>query len=581
MPMRSLIKILIAIIPAAAYLTLVFLLPGEAYSDPMARRWLFIACALASALILRLGFPALRWWRAGLLAALCLAALHRLAVFIPEISTSPWSLGWSEGSRFYYASLYFARSIYGISTPTSVLHPSRYLLQSIPFLISDLPIWVHRFWQVLLWLTTTLGAGLLLAWRLRRRGAPLKHPAAVLALTAWSFIFFMQGPVYYHLLVMPLLLLWGVQTRRFGRTLVFVLLASAWAGVSRLNWYPMPGLITTALYFLEQSFGTPERRGFGAWLRHALRYLSPPLAWTLLGSGLAILVSRLYILLSGNPAEQFGSSFTSDLLWYRLYPNPTYPEGLLRSAILVSMPLGLVILHHLWQQRFATHWLRLLGLAAILGVLLAGGLVVSVKIGGGSNLHNLDAYLVLLWLVGAYAYYGVLAPEGIRPRPVLAPEPLAWAALAMPLSILLALGAPLSPRDSAAEQADLDALRQVLSTAQGDVLFISERQLLTFGEVENIALQPDYEVVFLMEMVMGSNQPYLQEFYDRLGAQQYAFIVTDPVSLQTKGSDYPFGEENDVWNARVSEPLLCQYEPVLKLNSADVWVLQPRQHGCN
>ena len=92
---------------------------------------------------------------------------------------------------------------------------------------------------------------------------------------------------------------------------------------------------------------------------------------------------------------------------------------------------------------------------------------------------------------------------------------------------------------------------------------------------------PEYEVVFLMEMVMGNNQPYLQEFYARLGAQQYAFIVTDPVSLQTKGSDYPFGEENDVWNARVSEPLWCHYEPVLKLDTADVWVLQPRQHGCN
>jgi hypothetical protein len=579
--MRSLLKILIALLPAGAYLALVFLLPGLTYTDPAARRWLFIACAAASAGLLRLGFRRLRWWRAGLLAAVCLAALHRLALFIPDLSTTPWSLGWSEGSRYYYASLYFARSIYGFSTPTSVLHPSRYLLQSFPFLIPELPIWVHRLWQVLLWLAATLGSGLLLAWRLRRRGASLDGALPVLALTAWSFIFLMQGPVYYHLLVMPLLLLWGVQTRRFGRTLAIVLLASAWAGISRINWYPMPGLIAAALYFLEQSCSAPGRRGSGAWLQHALRYLSPPLAWTLLGSGLAYGTSRLYILLSGNPAEQFGSSFTSDLLWYRLYPNPTYPEGLLRTAILVSIPLGLVILHHIWQQRFAIHWLRLLGLGAILLVLLAGGLVVSVKIGGGSNLHNLDAYLVLLWLVGAYAYYGVLAPEGKRPRPVRSPEPLAWAALAMPLGIALALGAPLQPRDRAAEQAELETLRQVLASAEGEVLFINQRQLLTFHEVEGIALQPDYEVVFLMEMVMGYNQPYLQEFYARLADQRYAFIVTDPVSLYMKGSDYPFGEENDVWNERVSGPLWCQYEPVLKLEAAGVWVMQPRQYGCN
>ena len=316
-------------------------------------------------------------------------------------------------------------------------------------------------------------------------------------------------------------------------------------------------------------------------MQRALRYLLPPAAWTLLGTGLAFLTSRLYILLSGNPAEQFSSSFSSDLLWYRLYPNPTNPEGLLRTTILVSIPLGIVILYHLWQQRFVYHALRLLGLGAILLVLLGGGLVVSVKIGGGSNLHNLDAYLVLLWLVGAYAYFGLLAPEHPRPRPVRIFEPLAWAVLAMPLSFALALGAPYQPRDQAAELADLQALRAELATAQGEVLFINERQLLTFNEVENIRLQPDYEVVFLMEMVMGNNQPYLQEFYARLASHQYAMIVTDPVRLQTKGSDFAFGEENDVWNERVSAPLWCYYEPALELEAAGVWVLKPREFGCN
>ncbi len=52
------------------------------------------------------------------------------------------------------------------------------------------------------------------------------------------------------------------------------------------------------------------------------------------------------------------------------------------------------------------HWLRWLGLAGELLVLFVGGLIVSVKIGGGSNLHNMDAYLVLLLIIGVHFYLG-------------------------------------------------------------------------------------------------------------------------------------------------------------------------------
>jgi hypothetical protein len=52
------------------------------------------------------------------------------------------------------------------------------------------------------------------------------------------------------------------------------------------------------------------------------------------------------------------------------------------------------------------HTIRQLGLAAILSVLFLGGIIVSTKIGGGSNLHNLDAYLVVLWVIGGYVFSG-------------------------------------------------------------------------------------------------------------------------------------------------------------------------------
>jgi hypothetical protein len=77
-------------------------------------------------------------------------ALYRLGVFIPQIQATPFSLGWSEGSRYYNASLFLSESIYGEQLPLPVLHPSRYLMQALPFFLGIRSILVHRVWQVLL-----------------------------------------------------------------------------------------------------------------------------------------------------------------------------------------------------------------------------------------------------------------------------------------------------------------------------------------------------------------------------------------------------------------------------------------------
>ena len=65
-----------------------------------------------------------------------MATAYKLASFIPDISTYPFSLAWSEASRYYYASLWLSKQVYGQLIPPSVLHPSRYLLQAIPVPVS-------------------------------------------------------------------------------------------------------------------------------------------------------------------------------------------------------------------------------------------------------------------------------------------------------------------------------------------------------------------------------------------------------------------------------------------------------------
>ncbi len=364
------------------------------------RLGIFCLLSIGGAFLFRQTWPRQGWGAALLLTTLGYATAYKLASFIPDISTYPFSLAWSEASRFYYASLWLSKQVYGMSVPPSVLHPSRYLLQSFPFLIQNSSLWFSRFWQVILWITTTSLTSWLLVRKLTIavRNKPL---VITLSMVFWGFIFLFQGPIYYHLLFMVILILWSFNNTRFWRTLIIVLIASLWAGISRINWLPVPGLLAAALYLMEVKV-----KGKPLW-----RYLVSPVIWVLAGTGVAFVSQQAYQLWSGNPQSWFGSSFTSDLLWYRLLPNPTFPLGILPSALLVSLPLiGLMIarLINRWRE---FHLIRILGLAAILGVLFVGGVIVSVKIGGGSNLHNLDAYLALLLVIGSYIFFDRFQPD--------------------------------------------------------------------------------------------------------------------------------------------------------------------------
>ncbi|HEX9027704.1 MAG TPA: hypothetical protein VF823_00935, partial [Anaerolineales bacterium] len=328
------------------------------------------------------------------------------------------------------------------------------------------------------------------------------------------------------------------------------------------------------------------------------RYLIQPFLWTIAGTGLAFAVQTGYMAWSGNPRDEFTSSFTSDLLWYRLFPNSTYPTGILLAMLLVSVPLLLIILARLAGRWKAFHPIRLLGTGAILLALLGGGLIVSTKIGGGNNLHNLDAFLSLLFIAAAYFYYGreveepglaasVSAEEGGPQQPAARPVSSRWRwifaagllfSLVMPAYYSVLSGGPAILPSAEQTATDLETLtRQVTKAAgQGQVLFIGERQLLTFHTVTGIQLVPDYERVFLMEMAMADNPVYLGKFHQQLKDHDFSMIVSDPIFTQFKGSDYVFGEENNAWVTQVSKYVICYYEPQKLLKGARVQMLVPR-----
>src|SRR4030042_3475832 len=272
--------------------------------------------------------------------------------------------------------------------------------------------------------------------------------------------------------------------------------------------------------------------------------------------------------------------------------------GILPSAILVSLPLIGLMVAHLFKHWRDYHLIRLFGLAAILLVLFVGGVVVSVKIGGGSKRHNLDAYLTLLLVIGSYISFDRFQPDrtsdenkksqagGIpsSTRLLQRIEPiLIAAALAFPLYFNLSYGGALPHRDYTAAQSALQTISsatQQVAQLGGEVLFISQRHLLTFDTIQNVPLVPEDELAFLMEMAMSDNTAYLDAFHTDVSHQRFAMIVSDPLVIQYQGREHSFGEENDAWVERVSDPVLCYYEPTISVEAAGVILYTPRLNPC-
>ncbi|TAK13016.1 MAG: hypothetical protein EPO32_06570 [Anaerolineae bacterium] len=535
-----------------------------------ARFWVFWLCALAGAALLHAARPSLPPLDAFLIAAVALATAHRAAVFLPEISTYPLSLGWSEVSRYYQASLYASERLYGMDLPLSITHPSRYMLQGLPFLLPGLPLWAHRAWQVFLWWSLTG----LAAWGLARR-LQLQSRGTHVLIAAWAFLYLMQGAIFYNLLVAIIILLWGFDSRRYGRSLVVVLLASAWAGFSRVNWTVVPGLLAACLYYLEVPVN--ERR-----------FLPWPYFWRAFAFFVAGIVAAFsayfgYIALSGNQdVRQFGSAFTSDLLWNRLLPSPSFPLGILPGILIVLAPLVALAVWGVRRQRAAWHPIRLLGLAAVGLALFVSGLVVSVKIGGGTNLHNMDASMLLVMIAGVYVLFGRNAaePDAAVSAPIW-PGGLLALAVMIPVALAVRTGGQWPERDHSAAQAaiaDIDTRLARELRPRDEVLLISQRQLLIFDMLEtDFALVPEYEQIFLMEMAISSNQAYLNQFYTDLHEQRFRFILSDRLFKREKSEDADsLAEENNAWLHNVVEPVLCAYYIEKTYSGINVQVLMPR-----
>lgn len=525
--------------------------------------WLF---ALAGMHRLKLIRPAFSF-PAALAATLILqSGVNLFASYLPAITGYPFALGWSETSRFYFPSLFLSEKIYGQGYPWPILHPSLHLLLTPPYWF-DAPLWFHRAWQVGI---RFLMVGLIAPALLSRFN--IENRALKFFSLAWVFVYIFNLPLYLHLPLMIFPLLWLFRAEDDRRTWTLLILTSIWAGLSRLNWYPMPGLILSALWLLEDS---------GRWtvdgksgLRAAAQRFWKPATWTISGSLLAYAVSQVYIVLSGVEKSNFFTSLSSDLLWYRLWPNETYGLGILPGIILFSLPLWMLIAvkdsNISRGSRQPREMLESFAIFAMLLALFIGGIFVSMKIGGGADLHNMDAYAVILLIVAAYAFFRAAKPVPWQVAGLLVLV-MAWFAH-QPNSGIVRY-------DKAGSQATLTAIQQRVDATEGEILFINQRHLIAMNMLEGVTLIPDYEREDLMEMAMANNLAYLERFERDISSQRFAVIVVDPLRFNYLGSNYAMGEENNAWVRRVVRPVLCWYQEDETFPADRVVIYVPREEG--
>ena len=503
-----------------------------------------------------LGAAGLSMWQdrvtfAGGLAvtALSQAIIHRIAMEFPEITNYPFALGWSETTRFYLASLFVSKEVYGQQLALPIINPSLHILLVPPYWF-DAPLWFHRFWQIAI-RYVLLG---LTAWALVKLFPPPKRSERFI-FWLWVYLYLFQGPLYFQLALATLIVLLGYRTRQPLWTWTAILVASAWSGLSRINWFPVPASIVAMLYLLEVPY---ERGNF--W-----KYVLPPAMWVVAGTVTAALAQQIYILISGVPDSSiFYTSLVSDFLWYRLLPNQTYAYGVLPGILLVSLPLMLVIIHVLRQRWADWHPVRLLFIFLGLLVYFIVGLIVSAKIGGGGDLHNMDAYMIMLLIVSSYLFFGRYTPQ-LKPQAVSVSMP--WSVLILLVFVPVWFSAQTSGHFKSYDRAsatsalrDLQAQVDSANEQNRDVLFISQRQMISMHLLEGVKLVPAYEREELMEMAMSDQKNYLDAFRADVQNQRFALIVVDPLKFKLLGSNYSMGEENNAWARRVIKPILCNYK---------------------
>lgn len=538
-------------------------------------------------------------WKEFAVAAILTSTEFTIAQAFLRVSDYPFSMGWSEGNRLWDYSILFGREIYNYPPDKKIpvlLDTARQFVGGIPFLFPGVTIEVERAWVGLSVLFPYVLLGIA-AFEFKRTNT------RVWILTVfWALLFLKQGPIHPPLILCAVVvaLIWR---RPLWLALPLIAATGYAAAASRFTWLFAPalwiGMLELAGAKLED-----QKISRHTWVRVT--------ALGLAGAAGGYFGKKIIELLAGNTNASAAitisgvtNSLTAQsLLWYRLFPNATYGNGILIGLVLAILPFCIFIGYIIFSKRWILNIWQSLAIAAPLLAFFVVGLIVSTKIGGGGDLHNMDMFLIGLMFVGAIAWH-----QGGREWIWNFAEFPIWVRVSFILMFILPGVAPLSSLRTyeylgdpvwlitltdtgASTENDLELLpppefvEQSLQTIQdeitlaqasGEILFIDQRQLLTFGFAADIPFVPEYEKKVLMDRALRGDLNYFETYYNDLSEQRFSLIVSELLRTPIKDSDFQFGEENNAWVKWVSSPTLCYYESKVTIKEIGVQLLVPKQ----
>ncbi|MCZ2127895.1 MAG: hypothetical protein LC099_09015 [Anaerolineales bacterium] len=546
-------------------------------------------------------------WKPLLAALLLASSAFVVAVSLQNVTDYPFSLGWSEGNRIWDYSMMFGRERYLLDADQDVyvlLDAGRQFVGGVAFLLPNLSLAGERLW---------VGLTLILPYFFIGLAAYIvaeKDLRVWAALTLWIFIFLRQGPIHPPLILAAALTIF-IWRKPLWLAVPLIIYAGYFAQASRFTWMFAPAIWigTLELVGAPLSSGRLNRQ---TWTRVFALGFSGLFGGFLLPKILPLLhISNLAVadvseqLTGAGATVGFVSDAVADqpLLWYRLLPNSTYGAGILLGALVAVLPTLLLLLWLVASKKWALNVWQKLAIAAPLSAFLAVGLIVSAKIGGGGDLHNLDMFLI------GVAFVALLAWRGGGKDAILQNPMPTWIRLTLILSLIIPAFTPLMQLrshdfgdqaealktltdvksvkeldmlpDSETIHAALSGIQEEVDRAKtsGDVLFIDQRQLLTFGYIQGVTLVPEYEKKMLMNEALSGRASYFAPFYQDLAARRFSLIVSEPLKIVSKDSSYQFGEENNAWVTWVSAPVLCYYQELQTYNEVNVMLLVPNPNA--
>ena len=543
-------------------------------------------------------------WQEILGAFVLTASAFSIAVSLQGVTDYPFSLGWSEGNRLWDYSTLFGRSLYNYPADQNIyvlLDRGRLWVGGLPFLIPGLTIEMARLWVGLTLVVPYFLIGIAAFRSLDRTN---RH---WFFMVLWIFLFLKQGPIHIPLVLCAALtiLIWG---RSLWISIPLVILAGYFAQTSRYTWMFAPGIWIGMLELAGASLRNGKLVG-SQWTRAIALGIAGVFGGYLLPKILPLLERSVSI---ENVGEQIANSgFTAEgiagevsrqpLLWYRLLPNSTYGSGILVGLLIAVAPLLIILFWLAITKKWILNiWQKLALIGSLLAFLIVG-LIASTKIGGGGDLHNMDMFLIGLAFTAVAAWYNggrnaILNPHQLPVwmkivviASLVIPAIVPWRQMrsyhyAEQASALVTLtDAPdeksldLLPSDEKVNRA-LEKVQGEVALAKdaGEVLFLDQRQLLTFGYITDVPLVPEYEKKVLMNEALSANAEYFQRFYEDLAAGRFSLIVSERLFTPIKDSSFEFGEENNAWVTWVANPILCFYEEKITVKEIGIQLLVPK-----